>query len=130
MASCGAATPTPPMEREVGPMPMRLSPLVARTGADAMVDSVKAVRVFRVVFIMRVPFVQGRSKGAVDRNRARDSCKDDLRSSGQFVELAHGQHPVDLGTEVVLAKVKHVDRGFAGVEVVAGIVDHLAKLRA
>ena len=35
MASWGAAMPTPPMARETGPTPIRLSPLVARAGVDS-----------------------------------------------------------------------------------------------
>jgi hypothetical protein len=34
MASWGAAMPTPPMALEIGPTPIRLSPLVAIAGAD------------------------------------------------------------------------------------------------
>src|ERR1051325_7677087 len=51
MASWVAATPTPPIEREVGPMPISWSPLVARTGDAESVVSARVVRVLRDVFI-------------------------------------------------------------------------------
>ena len=42
MASWGAAMPTPPMAREMGPTPMRLSPLVAWERVGAITRATRA----------------------------------------------------------------------------------------
>ena len=50
MASWGAATPTPPMERDMGPTPMRLDPLVARASGTSTRIAVKMVDEIKHVF--------------------------------------------------------------------------------
>jgi hypothetical protein len=52
MASCGAAMPTPPMEREIGPMPIRLSPFVAKAPElKAIMTNKMIVEIIELLFI-------------------------------------------------------------------------------
>ncbi len=52
MASCGAASPVPPNAREFGPIPIKLTPLVADTWE--LRPSPRAVRTSPVVFSFMV----------------------------------------------------------------------------
>jgi hypothetical protein len=54
MASWGAATPTPPMALEIGPMPIRLSPFVARAAGEIMATRPRMVNTKNKLFLMNL----------------------------------------------------------------------------
>src|SRR5437867_8903858 len=56
------------------------------------------------------------------------SGEDDLRAAGEFVEFSDREDLVDLWTEIVPRQLEHVDGRFTGVNLAAGIVNHLEKL--
>ena len=55
--------------------------------------------------------------------------EDDLAAGRLLVELADGQHLVDLRDEVLVGQAEHVDRRLAGVDARARVGDHLDELR-
>ena len=63
MASWGAAIPTPPIARETGPTPIRLSPLVARAREAQRTTSPTSTLILKIFFIAFSPFFLSISGG-------------------------------------------------------------------
>jgi hypothetical protein len=51
IASCGAAIPTPPIDLEIGPIPMRLVPFVAKTGVDNIATKDTIIAILKMFFM-------------------------------------------------------------------------------
>lgn len=83
-----------------------------------------------------VNFIEIRGKGRPSQGHrledvdsgGRTSGEDDLAAGGDLVELADVDDRVHLGAEVLSLQLEHVHRGFAGVELAAGVGDHLYEL--
>jgi hypothetical protein len=51
IASCGAAVPTPPMDLAIGPIPMRLSPFVAKADDDNITKKDITTKTLKKIFM-------------------------------------------------------------------------------